>query len=100
MGGAQLVHIGIARICINHVLTSPITPCPPSIDQFSDICGPHKDHKGYGSAAIFQGNFNTRLYNKRDVYAYYSTCRDLIKKSIFLSWFHDEVINNLTRNEI
>jgi hypothetical protein len=31
MGGAQLVHIGIATICINHVLISPITPCPPNI---------------------------------------------------------------------
>jgi hypothetical protein len=61
MGGAQLVHIGIATICINHVLTSPITPCPPNI---LDI------HKGYGSAAIFQGNFNTRLYNKRDVLSF------------------------------
>jgi hypothetical protein len=25
---------------------------------------------GYGSAAIFQGNFNTRLYNKRDVLSF------------------------------
>jgi hypothetical protein len=40
------------------------------LGQFSDICGPRKDHKGYGSAAIFQGNFNTRLYNKREVLSF------------------------------